>query len=235
MRFLLLIAGLMSGMWVSADTVRLGTFHIPLLSESSDKGVFVDLARAVAAEAGLEVQIVLLPAQRTREAFAGGRLDGLFPALAVAMETDYSATASFTDKRIYAFTRMDEPLITDAEQLSGKRVGYTEGFTYSSRLLNVSGARYQSTITDPQNIRKLVAGRIDVFLGDEVSALAAARQQGVTDRIHHDSGHPMAQYPVFFAFHNDERGRQLTQQFNQAIKALQDSGELQRILQVQQP
>ncbi len=234
MRFLLLIAGLVSGMWTSADTVRLGTFHIPLLSESADRGVFIDLARAVAEEAGLEAQIVLFPAQRTREAFAAGRLDGLFPALAVAMETGYSATDSFAYKRIYAFSRIDEPLISDAEQLRGKRVGYTEGFTYSGRLLTVSGARYQSTITDPQNIRKLVAGRIDVFLSDEMSALAAARQQGVRDRIHHDSGQPLAEYPVFFAFHDDERGRQLTQRFNQAIEALQASGELQRILQMQQ-
>ncbi|WP_430462860.1 substrate-binding periplasmic protein [Thalassolituus sp. LLYu03] len=212
------------------ERLRLGTFHIPLLAESASRGRFVELARRVAAEAGLELDIVFMPTQRTREAFAERALDGFFPALASTLTVPYNASTAFSTKRIYAYTLSGQPLISRAEDLEGHQVGYTEGFTYPDEMMRVSGAQYQSANTDPQNLRKLLAGRIDVFLGDEDSTRENIRQQLAVGRIVYDELHPLAILPIFFAFQPDAHGRELAGRFSSAIRRLNQSGELMRIL-----
>ena len=235
MRLILLFSGWLLASVALADIVRVGTFHIPLLVESAEHGLFIDVAKAVAEKAGAELQIEIFPTQRTREAFASGRLDGLFPALADSMTSVYSATEAFSTKRVYGFTRASDPLVRSAADLAGKRIGYTEGFTYSPLLLSAAGASYQATQTDPQNILKLLAGRIDVFLCDEVSALASIREYDAAGRLHYDHRSPLAEYPIFFAFQRDARGRELARRFSDAIHALKESGEMARLLKTNSP
>jgi len=213
-----------------AETVSLGSFYISGMSESPDKGRFVDVAKRVASEAGYKAEILFYPAQRTREAFAQGKLDGMFPALRPSMQSRHYATDSLLNKRIYAFSRSGDLVVRELKDLGFKRIGLTRGFTYSVKLLNIPGASYQETILLPQNIKKLVAGRIDVFLGDESSTLVAIQEEGAEGKVTHDPAAPLDEIPVYFAFRPDERGKKLAADFSAAIQRLKQSGELQRIL-----
>ncbi len=210
--------------------VQLGTFHIPLLVESATEGRFVDVARRVADEAGVVLDIQFMPTQRTRDAFLQNELEGFFPALSGTLSGDYSATLPFSTKRIYAYTLKDGPVIHKAEELAGHQVGFTQGFTYPAPLMSVPGTIYEGVNTDPQNLQKLLAGRIDVFLGDEISTQGNIRQLNAQDRILYDEARPLAVLPIFFAFQDNERGRMLTRRFNEAISRLQADGELWRII-----
>ncbi|MBU2038667.1 MAG: hypothetical protein KKH95_05955, partial [Gammaproteobacteria bacterium] len=117
---------------LQADSVRMGTFTIPLMVESATRGVFIRLAEAVAAEAGEELVISLFPTRRVREVFAEQNLDVIFPAIDLSMNSPYLATTAVYSKRVFAFTRVTEPLVTRVEDMTGKRIGYTSGFSYSS-------------------------------------------------------------------------------------------------------
>jgi len=110
---------------LQADSVRMGTFTIPLMVESATRGVFIRLAEAVAAEAGEELVISLFPTRRVREVFAEQNLDVIFPAIDLSMNSPYLATTAVYSKRVFAFTRVTEPLVTRVEDMTGKRIGYT--------------------------------------------------------------------------------------------------------------
>ena len=214
----------------AAETVRLGSFQIPLLVESADSGMFVDVARAVAQQVGVDLEVVFLPTQRTRELFERGEVDGYFPALASSLNTPHAASIPFSTKRVYAFTLAGKTVPSSAAEFKGLQIGITEGFTYPQALLNVDGAFYQATNTDPQNLAKLLAGRIDVFLGDEISTLEAIRQAGAQGQVAYDSHKALAVYPIFFAFTDTPRGHSLAGRFSAAIRVLNEQGVISRIL-----
>ena len=216
--------------WGLADTVTLGSFYIPSLVESAQQGTFVEVARKVSAKAGYPAEIIFYPAQRTRDAFASGQLDGFFPALSQSLTQPHYASSSFALKRIYAFTRAGDDVITSLQDLRGKRIGYTLGFTYSESLLKVQEAEYQSTILEPQSVKKLLAGRIDVLLGDETSTLGAIRAQGAVHQIHYDPASPLDEHPIYFAFRNTPRGKKLAADFSVVIDAMKANGDLQQLL-----
>ncbi|MCD8521329.1 MAG: transporter substrate-binding domain-containing protein [Saccharospirillaceae bacterium] len=213
-----------------SEPVRMGTFTIPLMVESENRGVFIRLAEAVAEDAGLELNIALFPTRRVREEFAEQRLDMIFPAISESIKSPYLATTAVYSKRVFAFTRVEDPLVLKPEDMAGKRIGYTDGFSYSGDVLSVAGASYQGTITDPQNIKKLLAGRIDVFIGDERSALRAIAEEQANHRVHYERMHPLSEHPVFFAFQRTSRGSELHQRFNQALARMAADGRLAAIL-----
>lgn len=213
-----------------SEPVRMGTFTIPLMVESESRGVFIRLAEAVAEEAGLELSIVLFPALRVREEFAEQRLDIMFPAISTSMNSPHLATMTVYRKRVFAFTRTADPLIFKAADMAGKRIGFTDGFSYSGDVLSVAGASYQGTTIDPQNIKKLLANRIDVFIGDERSALQAITEERAQHQVHYDRKHPLSEHPVFFAFQPTLRGVELHQRFNQALATMAADGRLAAIL-----
>jgi len=210
---------------LQADSVRMGTFTIPLMVESATRGVFIRLAEAVAAEAGEELVISLFPTRRVREVFAEQNLDVIFPAIDLSMNSPYLATTAVYSKRVFAFTRVTEPLVTRVEDMTGKRI-----VSYSSDVLSVPGANYQSTITDPQSIKKLLAGRIDVFVGDEKSALRAVSEENAGHLVHYDAASPLSTHPVFFAFQPTTRGTELRRRFNEALGRMAADGRLETIL-----
>ncbi len=131
------------------------------------------------------------------EVFAEQNLDVIFPVINLSVNLPYMATTAVYSKRVFAFTRIDDPLVTKTEDRVGKRIGYTSGFSYTSDVLSVPGANYQSTMIDPQNIKKLLAGRIDVFIGDKKSALRAISEENADNLVHYDTASPLSVHPVF--------------------------------------
>lgn len=215
---------------LQAEPVRMGTFTIPLMVESANQGMFIHLAETVAAEAGERLEVNLFPTRRVREVFAEQNLDVIFPAIDLSMNSPYLATTAVYSKRVFAFTRALEPKIRDVEDMAGKRIGYTSGFSYSSDVLSVPGATYNSTLTDPQNIKKLLAGRIDVFISDEQSALRAIHELQASHLLHYDAEKPLSSHPVFFAFQPTERGAELRQRFDHVLQRMASDGRLAQLL-----
>lgn len=214
----------------AARPLVFGTFPIPLMVESEQQGIFIDLTRALAAEAGLDIHITVFPAKRALSEFEQGNLDGLFPALSVTMPVAYERSLSIYSKDDFAFTLKGQPVLSTPEQLQHKRVGITAGYPYSPLLTGQPGIQFMSANTDIQNVQMLLAGRIDVFVVEEHSGLRALEQAGAVSRVQYDPARPLSRQDTFYAFRADQEGHILAGQINAALQRLQDSGTLANIM-----
>ncbi len=215
---------LLSTSVIAAETITIGTFPIPLMVESKDKGVFIELTQALAKEAGFELVIVVLPPQRTLQNFEENGVDSIFPALEVTMPENHLRSDLVYVKRDFSFTvKGKEPLETIAD-LSGKRVGITSGYPYAKKLIADNSIRFVVTSRDEQNVKMLMAGRIDAFVVEEKSGLKAFSNNGSDHEISYNSAQPLSEQDVFFAFKKNKRGKHFADKISAALIVLKENG-----------
>lgn len=213
-----------------AETLTLATFPIPLMVESKNEGIFIELAQALAQEVELELNIIVLPPLRTLQEFAADKVDGIFPGLSVNMPGNYERSDSVYVKRDYAFTTKGKPLLVTIDDLLGKYVGITAGYPYVKALTDRDGIYLEYANSDEQNVKKLLAGRIDVFVVEEKSGLKAFENNGSSDNLLYNPERPLSEQDVFFAFQNNDRGKYLVNIINEALSRLKNDGTLDNIM-----
>ena len=119
------------------------------------------------------------------------------------------------------------PSIRDLE---GKVVGITRSYPYASELLENPSITFDTTSTDEQNARKLIAGRIDAFVVEETTGLQAFKLIGCLDRIHYNSETPIAKLHAYYAFHPTEKGYILEKMFSDTIRDMKENGTFATII-----
>ena len=192
----------------SAETLTIATYPIPLMVESKNEGVFIELTKALAQEANVELNIVLLTPQRAFQELDTNNADGVFPALKSIMPEDYELSDSVYVKRDYAFTVKGKPLLETIADVSGKRVAITSGYPYSEKLMADKSIQFVVTSRDEQNVKMLLAGRVDAFVVEE-SGLKAFLNNGLEGEISYNSAKPLSEQDVFFAFQKNIRGKNM--------------------------
>ena len=225
--FLILLLGMSM---VHGETIKVGTFPIPLMVESSTKGVFVELTQAIAKEAGLSIEIIVAPPKRTIKDFGNGKLQGLFPALDVTMPVAFERSNSIYVKRDFAFTQSSKPKVTSIAGLAGKKVALTAGYPYAKEVSSASGALFSTATDDPKNIKKLLSGRVDVFVVEEKSGLKAIQGEGAASKIHYDSASPLSKQDVYYAFQKSGKGKEWADKFSAALEKLKQNGQFAAIM-----
>jgi polar amino acid transport system substrate-binding protein len=213
-----------------AESVSIATFPIPLMVESKDKGVFIELTRALAKEAGFELTIVVLPPQRTLQEFSAHKVDGVFPGLKALMPESYVRSGLVYMKNDYAFTVKGSPPLATVAALSGKRVGITSGYPYAKKLMADNSIHFDVANSDDQNVKKLLAGRLDAFVVEEKSGLKAFSNNGSRNKVFYNPAQPISEQDVFYAFQEGARGERLAAEFSRALVALKDNGTFARIM-----
>lgn len=231
MKYLLLsVLSMLSFAALSAEKLSIATFPIPLMVESKDKGVFVELTKAIAREAGFELNIKVYPPQRTLKEFEIKKVDGLFPALKVTMPTAFEPSESIYIKRDYAFTVKGKPVLETISDLSGKRVAITSGYPYAKALTSAESIHFDMTNTDGQNVKKLLAGRVNAFVVEEKSGLKAFSVGGSQNKISYNKAKPISEQDVFYAFSKTSRGKNIASRFSQALVTIKENGTFARIM-----
>ncbi len=225
--FMLSLALLAGGAW--AKTVKIATFQIPLMVESKDKGVFIDLVKEVAKRTGDSIEIVVMPPKRTVGAFHGGKVDGFFPCLDVLLQKEAAKSEPIYVKQDFAFTRSDSPLITSIAGLEGKKVGITIGYPYAKAVMTNPKIKLEAAASDVLNMKKLSKGRIDVFVVEEKTGLKALKESGAGN-IHYPQGKPLSKQDVYFAFQPTPEGKALAQRFSKALADMKKDGSFAAIM-----
>jgi len=221
---------LLSAFAFSSETLTIATFHIPLMVESKDEGVFIELTEALAKEAGLELTIIVLPPQRALQELAAQKVDGVFPGLKVLMVGSYERSELIYVKRDYVFTIKGNPPIETIEELSGKHVGVTSGYPYVKKLTSNESINLDVANSDNQNVKKLTSGRIDAFVVEERSGLKAFVDNGSQDEIFYNPSQPLSEQDVFYAFQKNIRGKVLADKISAALLVLKQNGTFERIM-----
>ena len=214
------------------EVLKIATFQIPIMVESKDKGVFIDLVTTAAKKAGFSVNIEVLPTPRAIGAFVQKEYDMLFPALDIQFHDQEKPLASkelIYVKRDFAFSKTGTTICRNIKDLEGKIVGITAAYPYAEEILFNKKLTLEKAPTDEINVKKLLSGRIDVFLVEEKSGLGAFAKEKVT-QFDYDKNAPLSQQNVYFAFQKNQKGTALEQKFSSALSELKENGTFANIM-----
>lgn len=226
----LFVAALAVGAW-AAEPVKVGTFPIPLMVESSSKGVFVELAGEISKRVGQPFEISVLPPQRTVEDFLAGKLDVMFPALDVmfpAGQTPLKTKELIYVKEDFAFTKKGSPMLKSVGDLEGKNVGVTLGYPYVRELMENKKIKFDKGHSDEANAQKLAAGRFDAFVVEEKSGLQAFKKSGTEGEMQYDPKTPLSRQDVYFAVGKGSAG--LDAKISKALSEMKADGTFAKIM-----
>ncbi len=209
---------------VSAETLRLGTFPIPLMVESAERGLFIDMIRELERRTIYDFSIEVFPTRRAAHTFSIGAVDGLFPALSVLMKVPYHRTRAFYFKKDFAFVNRGQEVPSQSSDLSAFTVGFTQGYPYSPEVMAAAG-HISMASSDVANMRKLASRRVDVVVAEKDSGLQAVRDSGV-DNVVFDERSVLSQLNVFIAFQATTKGCLHAQAISVALDEMRLDGTL---------
>lgn len=212
----------------SAKPIVLATFAIPLMVESPDKGLFVNLTREIAKRNSRQVEILVYPTGKTLLAFTNNKVDGFFPALDVYVPQSSARSSAFYRKVDYVFYKKDRPL-RSLKDLEGKKVGLTFRYPYVKELIGNKKIRFEMAADDVLNMKKLGKGLIDAFVVEERSGMKALQLSG-QKQIDFDRNQPLSEQVVYYAFQDNEEGKRLAEIFSRTIETMKKDGSLDRVL-----
>ncbi|MEK2688416.1 transporter substrate-binding domain-containing protein [Bdellovibrio sp. GT3] len=200
------------------------TFPIPLMVESAEVGLFIDLTKEISKRTKTDILIQVMPTGRAILSFSKGQANAFFPALDVYTPTNAIKTVPFYEKIDYVFYRKEKPLKT-IKDLEGKKVGLTFRYPYAVKLTANKKIKFVFSEDDVSNMKKLSDGNIDAFVVEERSGLRAlelSRVNGIT----FDRQTPLSKQDVYYAFEDTEEGRRLAKEFSAVIMAMKANGSL---------
>lgn len=226
---LTILAFLVEAFPLMAASIKMGSYPIPKMVESKDKGVFVELVKEVAKRAGYTLNLEIAPPPRTVNNFSQGKIDGFFPALDVIVLAPAAKSSPIYTKVDFAFFKKGDTDLKTIKDLEGKRVGITRGYPYAGELMSNPKIIFDPADDDVTNMKKLAAGRIDAFVVEEKSGLEALKKSGETS-LTYDASTPLSRQPVYFAFKNSPDGKDAAEAFSQALIDMKKDGSLKKIL-----
>lgn len=160
--------------------------ELPPLSfwvDGMPRGIAVELLEMTCRLAGYELRMQMLPARRAEAQDHDGSIR--FPVARLPqLESRYRWLGPIAPRRIRAWrlTSRADILATSMVRLGKFRLGVVRDSAIAKRLLGREAEtplKIEWAHDEATNFRKLVAGRMDVLLMDEIAALWFARRQGM--------------------------------------------------------
>lgn len=203
------------------------------------EGYAIDLARAVFAERGRGVAYTVMAWKRALRETARGTFDAV-----VGAEVSDAPGFIFPEQeigryRMTFFARADEPWRFEGlASLDGRRIGVVRGYTYPQWLRNYQAAHpamVDEIIDDDPlgtNLRKLIAGRIDVIPSNPYTLAWLAEAKGLGHRVaRRGVNFNDAEKVVFIAFSPaNPESRVKAEQFSRGVAAMRADGRLRALL-----
>ncbi|WP_375749490.1 substrate-binding periplasmic protein [Vibrio sp. HN007] len=226
---------------VSAKTIRLATLDFkPFIWCENDevKGIYFKLINELFSRANQPYTISCYPWKRALYHLKVGNVDGLFAAFkteereqfAVFVETPLRKAAYYT------VTRSDSLLeLHTTDDLRGLRVGINLGHSVSPEfdLAAKRGDIYVEEASSlEQNLRKLISGRIDVYVNDKTVVLDGANRLNILDQIKVHSDPISKTNPSYLLLSkatDTENMPSLVRELNAKLSEMWDDGTVDRI------
>ena len=212
-----------------AKNFTFGTFEIPSLVEKTKSGYqggFYDLVKKVGKRLnkkyGYQIEIKVFPAKRAVLEFLSHRLDGLFPGLDIHLKDKAFKSIEIWEKRDFLY-RLQVPPPKDPKQVLGK-IGITSGYPYLLDSSVFPNSTYEEGNSDYINLKKLKLGRVQYFIGEELTALKASLDLGIKN-LKYSPENPQASHRVYVAIRKDEKLRLFYKRFNQELTDMVEKGE----------
>ncbi|MEH6345968.1 MAG: transporter substrate-binding domain-containing protein [Bermanella sp.] len=226
-----------AGSVMAEETIKVGSMaKYPPYNYTNTQGVYtgIDVAiiESVLDELAIKVIHVPTPWKRAIVNFEGGQTDMLFQ-LSPSDERfkKWNMVGPFRENNRGYFVLHDSKIkdIKSVEQLRGLKVGTVLGYHYTKDFMQATFFTKDEVVEFPQNIHKLVRGRIDVVVENEYPFKLALAKTSEQARIR--------MLPSFastggryVAFRKDKRGNKLAHLFREKLDEMISKGEITLII-----
>ena len=220
------------------ERLQLVTFEFaPYVREDASgklSGISVEIVTEAFARIKQPISIDLYPPARAVARYENKEVDGLFT---IKMTPERKRVMLFPTHPVirqdFVFLgRKDSPspFIGDLSTLSTLRIGVVTGLTYGDRFTQALRAgllKTEGVTTLEQNIRKLLAQRIDLVVSSRLVAMQAVRELGA-DALIEVKGPPIETLPSYLGLQLGKH-EAIARKFDQAIDEMQKDGTLRKI------
>lgn len=219
------------GVW--ADTFKLVTFEYPPYEYTENgevKGMAVDIVREAFKLMNHEASIEVLPWPRCQVLFERGEVDGIF----TFFQNDERQAFTLFSKEIVvtqtiALWTLKNTAIEfngDLTRLQPYNFGITPKTSYGERFdtaVKYELLRTEAAHSIESNIRKLVNGRIDIWVSNRDGAHHELKRLGLIGLVR-ELKHPIQVVPAFMGFSKLRNHTALRDAFDQALATLKRTG-----------
>lgn len=229
---LLLISPLLPAQgWTVVGDEQFAPYSFVELDNDKPRGVDVEMVEAVLREAEVAYQLRLYPWERVKRMLERGEAHMAFQfAGTPERQAQYELVGPLrTGSTVFMTTHKTN--IDDWQSLddfSGFVIGQVRGYAYQADFDNADLARDTSAQNPRQLVSMLLAGRIDIIVGDRTQLLYFVQEQRALQQVRLLPT-PLVQMPRYVAFAKGDTRR--AQQFGAALERLRARGELDEILQ----
>ncbi|WP_027720144.1 substrate-binding periplasmic protein [Maridesulfovibrio zosterae] len=170
------------------------------------KGFLVDIVKEAARRAGFRVKLKIVPWKRALSMARKGTADAIFNAGLTRERAEYLVYPDVVliTEKVVAFRRVGSStfLNKDFSSATMLNVGIGRGYYYGKEVTNAIESdkfRCVEMVKDIDlNIKKLLAGRLDIFFGDYYPVMKSLKDNGLLDKIEPISG-PETGMPIIYS------------------------------------
>jgi len=207
----------------------------PFADPSAPKqGVALEIIRAAYRTQGYSVVMHFVPWGRAEAGATSGQYDLLIDVwLTEARKRRLLFSEPYAHNALKFIKRREDPFeFNGLESLAGKVIGTVRGYGYGDAFLESTRFRREEASDLVQNIRKLLASRIDLALEDEIvaKAILGQKEPGMLGRIAFTQN-ALSNNPLHVAAGlNNPRCRELVEAFNAGLQVIKNDRTYDRIL-----
>jgi polar amino acid transport system substrate-binding protein len=218
--------------WRVAGDERFAPYSFIGAEDSPAQGLDVELINAVLREAGVtDYRIRLYPWERVKRMLNRGEVDMAFQFAGTPQRQEqYELVGPLRYGATVFMTAAASPLKDWATlaDLAPYRIGQIRGYAYEQAFDNAKLSRNSNAQHPQQLVSMLLAGRIDVIVGDHLQLLHYVNEQQAQAQVR-VLPTPLVSMPRFVAFAKGDLSR--ARQFSEALVRLRENGALERITQ----
>ena len=216
--------------WKVVGDEQFAPYSFVTLDSDQPRGLDVELIEAVLKEAKVAYQLRLYPCERVKRMLERGEADMAFQFVGTPeRRAQYELVGPLrTGSTVFMTTHKTS--IRDWQSLddfAGFVIGQVRGYAYQADFDKADLARDTSAQNPRQLVSMLLAGRIDIIVGDRTQLLYFVQEQRAQQQVRL-LPKALVEMPRYVAFAKGDRDR--AEQFAEALESLRERGELDAIL-----
>jgi len=197
------------------------------------KGLYPEIIRAAFSLSGIPVKITGYPWKRALSLGHEGKvaIGGIYQNLTRMALFDYSDPIYLETLRVCVKTGHEFPF-SGVVDLSGKRVGINRGWSYGEVFDSARRAglfKAEEATDNLANLKKLILGRLDCIIADELSLSQIINQRGLGDDVKMLDP-PATVNSVHLVFAKHAKQTLVLDRFNQGLVKMKENGTYSRII-----
>lgn len=235
-RLMFCILAILGSSSIYAEKITAAADPWPPFSDPSLKnnGIISEIATAAYATQGYEVEVVFVPWARAVAGVKNASFDLLLGAWRTSEREAFMMYSNPYLNNSIKFIKKKGNDFTYAglNSLSGKSVGVIRGYGYGDDFLSAKNFKRPEAKDFIGNVRKLIAGRIDLTLEDEIvaKAIIAKEQPDLLNKIEFSKTDYSTNALHITSGLANAKHKQLIEAFNKGLAEIKKNGEYDRIL-----